>query len=367
MSDPLQASLDGNGRERGGWWLRLTAPPGARQYDLAPTHRQREHLRRSQLTSWTAPFVFLAPLLLLQQAGNDFGTTIAIVVLMSTALLALVLNRLGRQVAAALLLVLAMDVVIEGALITAPGGLGSGWLLSFDLFIIPLIAVGVLLDRRFLWGFMFLHICCILGDFYLLPHALDLNALIEQWHGPAIAFARPVIIQIGGGLLSFIEVKSTDEAIARADRAQLLAALQQSIAEEKQQLEKGIREIMDVLARAANGQFTVRATLSQEHVLWQVNSALNTLFSRLQSSRQAEVVLRQTEREIVRLREALRATLQGQSAVWPLPSGGPLDPLIREMRTAVGLSPSSSAAEANFSPRTPGQAPPYGGKEAGRP
>lgn len=367
MSDPVQSSLNEKGEKSGGWWLRLTAPPGAFQYELALTHQRREHLRRSQLTSWTAPFVFLAPLLLLQQASSDVGSVIVIIALMSSALLALVLNRIGQQVVAALLMVLAIEVIIEGALLTASGGLSTRWLLNFDLFVIPLIIVGVLLDRRFLWVFMLLHIGCILGDFFLLPHAPDLTRLIEQWHGPVVAFARPVIIQIGGGLLGFIGAKSTDEAIARADRAEQFAALQQSIAEEKKQLERGIQEIIDILAKAANGQFMTRASLPQEHVLWQVSSALNTLFGRLQSSRQAEVMLRQTEREIVRLREALRATIRGESASWPQPNGGPLDPLIRELRAAVGFNAASTAHEANFPPRSPGQAPHHGRKEAGRP
>jgi hypothetical protein len=43
------------------------------------------------------------------------------------------------------------------------------------------------------------------------------------------------------------------------------------------------------------------------------------------------------EPEILRLREALQATMRKQPAVWPLPSGGPLDPLIRDLRLAVGL------------------------------
>lgn len=189
----------------GDWWLRLTAPPGAWKYDQAMSHQEREQLRRSQLTSWTAPFVFFAPLLLLQQA-TDVGTSVAIVVLMLASVLALLFNRAGKQTLAALLVVLAADAVIEGAIVTAPGGLSDGWLLSFDLFVLPLIAAGVLLNCRFVWFFMLFHIGCILGDFYLLPHGADLVALIKVWHGPAIAFARPIIIQIGGCLLSFIEI-----------------------------------------------------------------------------------------------------------------------------------------------------------------
>lgn len=346
-------------RERGGlfgWWLRLTAPPGAQQYERAGSHQERERLRRSQLTSFTAPFVFVAPLLLLQQASVDMGTLIGSVVLMSVSLLALAFNRAGKQTTAALLLILAMDGVIEGALLTAPGGLGSGWLLSFDLFIIPLIAVGVLLQRRFLWIFLLLHIGCILGDFYGLPHTQDLTLLITQWHGPAIAFARPVLVQIGGCLLSFIEVRSTDEAIRRADRAQLVVALQRSIAREKEDLEHSVLEIQNILTRAANGDFAVRSSLPQDHVLWRINVALNTLFTRLQRSKQTE---RQTEQEIVRLADALQAARRGQYASWPLPSGGPLDPLIRELRVTVGVDPLSSYTEnptsKKYPPRPSGQ------------
>lgn len=335
---------------RRGWWLRFTAPPGADQYERANTHKERERLRRSQLTSWTAPFVFFAPLLLLQQAQNgDKGTIIAIGVLMATSVVALGFNRAGNQVVAALLLVLAMDAVIEGTIITAPGGLSSGWLLTFDLFVIPLIAVGVLLGRGFLWGFMLFHVGCILGDFYLLPHAADLVTLIAQWNSPTIAFARPIIIQIGACLLSFLEVRSTDQAILRADRAQEIAELQQTIAEEKRQLEAGVQEIVGILTQAANGHFGIRASLPQGDALWQVASSLNNLFVRLQSSKQKEGMLHQTEQDILYLREALQATLLGRPATWPLPSGGPLDPLIRDLRAAVGLEASPS------SPQTPRQ------------
>jgi len=316
------------------WWLRLTAPSGAQRYDQATSHRDREQLRRSQLTSWTAPFVFFAPLLLLQQVA-DVGTFIAIVVLMCTSVLALFFNRAGKQTIAALLLVLSMDAVIEGALVTAPGGLSSGWLLSFDLFVIPLVAVGVLLNRQFLWGFLLLHMGCILGDFYGLSHSADLALLIQVWHGPAIAFARPLIIQVGGCLLSFIEVRSTDQAIIRADRAQFVAQLQQSSLSQKEELDRGIREIVSILTRAANGDFSAVVSLPQENSLWQIASALNTLFTRLQRSRQAETLLYQFEQEAAQLADILRQELSGTPAQWPRPNGGPFDQLIWQLQVLL--------------------------------
>ena len=335
---------------RFGWWLRFTAPPGAQQYDKASTHQERERLRRASLTSFTAPFVFFSPLLLIQQA-NDAGTMAAIVVLMATSLVALFFNRLGQQVLAALLLVLAMDATIEGALLTAPGGLGSGWLLSFDLFVIPLITVGVLLDRRFLWAFMCIHIACILGDFYLLPHGADLVALIAKWHGPTIAFARPLIIQIGGCLLSFIEVKSTDQAIQKAERAQLVAALQASIAEEKKQLEEGIQELVVILSNAANGKYTTSAQLPRDSALWRIGNAIETLFARLQSGRQTEQATQQLLREIQILTALIRAARAGQPVQWPATNNGSiLDPLVREIKVLFAGTAQTTFLEESISP-----------------
>jgi len=355
MLDILQDDNKHKRRGFAGWWLALTAPPGAQQYDQAKSHLDRERLRRSQLVSWTAPFVFFAPLLLIQQAA-DPGTLAAIIVLASISVLALFLNRAGKQTFAALLLVLAMDAVIEGALITAQGGLGSGWLLTFDLFIIPLITVGVLLNRRFLWFFMLLHISCILGDFYLLPHTADLTTLIHEWNGPAIAFARPIIIQIGGCLLSFIEVRSTDQAIIRADRAQFIAKLQQATIKQKEELDAGIREILNILTRAANGDFNVQVSLPQENVLWQIASALNNLFIRLQRSRQAEMLLHQVAQEAAQLTAALQTEQSGLPAQWPRPNGGPLDGLIRQLQ--LTHQPQQRVPQQRFSTPPPFPTPP---------
>jgi hypothetical protein len=335
MRDEL--SIPNNENESSNWWLKLTAPKGAGTYSQAFNRQTREHLRRSSLTSAVAPFVFFAPLLLLQQSAN-IGTMAGIVVLMFVSILALFFNRNGKQVIAALLLVLAMDAVIEGALITASGGLGSGWLLTFDLFVIPLVTVGVLLNRRFLWFFIVFHITCILGDFYFLPHAPDLIALINQWNGPAVAFARPLIIQLGGGLLCWLAVRSTDEAIERADRAELIAGLQASIAEEKKQLEGGIQELLTVLTNAANGHY-IQATLTQGNALWRISAAINALFARLQSSKQTEHQTQALLKQIQTVSEMLRMAQEGQSVRWPAPSNGPLEPLLRTLRILYPSSP----------------------------
>jgi hypothetical protein len=326
---------------QGSWWLRLTAPPGAANYDqVSSDPREREYLRRAGLTSIIAPFIFIAPLLLLQQAA-DFGILAATAGLMLIVVIALILNRTGKQVPAALLLVLAMDGAIEGALLSA-GTLASGWLLTFDLLAIPLVAVAVLLSRRFLWAFMILHIAFILGDFFLLPHAKDLNDLIILWHGPAIAFARPVIVQIGLALLSNLSVRSTDQAISRANRAEEVAVLEHEIANSKQQLERDAQILREALAQIASGNFKVRAQVPQGTVLWDIASSINNMLLRFERYGMSEYELNRTKKEAQHLASALDDLAGGRPPLWPARTGTLLDPIIERLALLTGSAPNRS-------------------------
>lgn len=320
--------------ENSSWWLKLTAPKGAQNYTEAENKKERDRLRKAGLISGVAPFIFFSPLLLSGQA-NDSGTITAIAICMLASVLAIVLNRLGKQTIAAILLILAVDAAIENALLRAPGGLGTAWLLTFDLFLFPLILPGMLLSRRYIWFFLTLHVALIMGDFLLLPHTSDLNALIQQW-GSSIAFARPLILEVGIGLLCFYQIRSTDQAINRADRAEEIAALEHEIADQKKQLEVDIQKLSETLSQAANGHFIVRADVQRGNILWGLASQMNTLLARLQTSRQSDTMLRQTQAEISRLAETIRAANQGQRVVWPLPSGGLTDILIKELRDTPG-------------------------------
>jgi hypothetical protein len=330
------------------WWLQLTAPPQTQDYATASSYSERDRLRKAGLISGIAPVIFFAPLLLMGQATVDPITITSILACMVTAILVLILNRQGKQTLAALLLIAILDAVIEIALIRAPGGLGDAWLLTFDLFLFPLFLPGMLFSRRAIWFFLALHIACILGDFYLLPHTPDLDTLITHW-GQSVAYARPILLEIGLGLLCFFQVRSTDQAIVRADRAEELASLEREISAQKQQLEMEIQRLSEALTLAANGHFNARVTAQPGNILWDVENKLNTLLTRLQSSRHDIAQFRQTEVDVARLREAVSRSRQGEQAIWPLPNGGILDGLIAEVRltltehkTKEGTPPSSS-------------------------
>lgn len=345
-----------------GWWIRLTTP--TMRPEMLDDRRTREHQRRAELTSIVAPFVLLSTSLLIQQALVDPITAVGIIASCLMMVSALVLNRLGAQVPAALLLVLGIDLPVEWTLILAHGGLGAAWLPAFDLFVIPLIAAGFLLSRRYIPVIVALHIAVILGDYYFLPKNADLAPLIQTW-GTGVVFQRAIIIQVLGGVLGFVAARSVDQAIARADRAEDLAAMEHQLAEQKQQLDEGIRKILETHVRVANGDFNARAPLNPDNVLFQIASSLNNLLNRLGRASQAEHVLQRTIAEVGRLRDSLLAARAGRQPLWPAPSGTPVDGLIEVLALPAPLRQGQSA-NLPGSDQTGGQLPPpYPGQPSG--
>src|SRR5207245_259510 len=67
-----------------------------------------------------------------------------------------------------------------------------------------------------------------------------------------------------------------------------IVALQEAITQQKYELESGIQLILQTHIQVANGDFTTRAPLTQDHLLWQVAYSLNNLLGRLQRLSQAE-------------------------------------------------------------------------------
>ena len=86
-----------------------------------------------------------------------------------------------------------------------------------------------------------------------------------------------------------------------------IIALERSNAEQKYQLEAGIQLILQTHVQTANGDFTARAPLAEDHVLWQIAYSLNNLLARLQRLSQADTELRQTKLNSARIVGSLQA------------------------------------------------------------
>ena len=106
-------------------------------------------------------------------------------------------------------------------------------------------------------------------------------------------------------------------------------------AEQKQELEAGIRELLAVHTEVANGNFRARSTASRGSMLWLISTSLNNLIGRMQVYAQASYIVQRTQVEAHRLAESFTFMRPGQNPVWPAPSDTPLDELTRDSASYV--------------------------------
>ncbi|MEO7000161.1 MAG: hypothetical protein ABI068_00020, partial [Ktedonobacterales bacterium] len=133
-------------------------------------------------------------------------------------------------------------------------------------------------------------------------------------------------------VVAYLWVRSSLDALRRADRAEELAELERREIERNRELEQGVRDLLSVHVQLANGNFNARVPQIANMMLWQIGSSLNNLIGRLSRLAQAEFQLRRTVEETHRLGEALRALLAGRAPIWPAPSGAPTDEVIEPLQ-----------------------------------
>jgi hypothetical protein len=131
-----------------------------------------------------------------------------------------------------------------------------------------------------------------------------------------------------------------------------MADLEHAYAAQRQQLEVGVQQILQTHVRIANGDYSARAPLTKDNVLWQIAVSLNNLVTRLRTSNQeagqAAYELARQNDEIQRLATALRDLQANRRPVWPAPTGTAVDQLIlilngrsRSQQYTLGAAPHS--------------------------
>jgi hypothetical protein len=355
---------------RTNWWLRLTSSGWDRPL---VTIEDRELARRSRLTSYIILGLIAGDLILIPVGGGDPTSLVAIIVVGIGLAIAAVLNRNGWIVAAGTLLVLLVCGGIMGSLVASPLGLSVDDLPAFDLLAVTVVIAASILPRAaafYVAAFDILLICLV---FLAKTHASDLQTDILYYgsyaEGSAVLLARPITLQIILAVVAYLWVRGTDDAIRRADRAEEIAAMEHSIADQKRQLDIGVQQILETHVRVANGDFTARAPMNQENVLWQIAASLNNLLTRLQRAGQAEYQLRRTDEELRRLALAIRDAQAGRHPIWPAPSGTPADLIIelvgrgtrdpsRPKLPPMNMQASTSMHSSMRSPMPPSMQPP---------
>ncbi len=120
-------------------------------------------------------------------------------------------------------------------------------------------------------------------------------------------------MQIAIAWFTFVLLRSTNQAIRRADRAEELTALTQQNLELQQreidrtrQIALGIEQILAAIVRFANGDVMARAPESQDNVLWRIGHSLNILLARQKDYQRNVVELEQARKRISELQNRLQ-------------------------------------------------------------
>lgn len=343
------------------WWYALTAPRApAPDAPLA----ERETVRRGRLLSLLVLLITLivllaAPVALVTRNLPMFASLGSALVFNALTLWA---NRRGHVTLAGLLTIIPMTVGFALGQVLTPGGLTIDNLRIFDL----LVASDLLVVSLFRPASVFLAV----GANSLLIWAIISFAPPNAELAPLLAANRygliilPILLQFVVALPAYLLVRSTYQALLRADRAEELALLTQQNLELHQrelertrQIEQGTELILAAMVRFANGDVLARAPESQDNLLWRIGRSLNTLLARqkdyqrqlmeleyarqqmdelqrrLLSAPSAQRELQRTREAAIRLQTALRiASRQRTRIALPQPSGTVIDEITRELQ-----------------------------------
>lgn len=282
----------------GGWWLNLTAPPRPGGTLLLP---QREWIRKAELTSYSILAVFFLLLILVSDTLTQLSARFAIIAMAVGLCVAALFNRAGWTRTAAYLVPLLLMALIMVATLKADGGLSLAWLPTYDLLAIPIFLSSITLDRRAPWFLAPIAIAFILLDFQFQTHSVinaagvlhfDHIAYTERTVGWWGMVNRHVALIFFAAFFSWLGARSVEQAIARADRAEEVARLEETFAQAEtqrtEQLNMFIQELVDAFVAQANG--TERyLEVPPTHPLASTVQFLNQRLKRLREGSQDEI------------------------------------------------------------------------------
>ena len=327
------------------WWYKLTALPEASEN---ASFVQREAVRKSHLLStivlWLLfIFFFFIPACL---ALPNHYVIFADLGMMPVCVIALFLNRAQKPEIAGLLLTVAFELALTMVIFTTQP-LDEPSIQQYELYVFGELLCVSLLAPGSVFLMMAYNIAMITVSLLWQPHTAILARDLQTQFIPILA--RPVGVQFLVAFVSYLWVRGTIKAIARADHAERVAKLEHDLAEQKQKLEEGIQQILETHVAVANGNLNARAPFTQDNVLWQIARALNTLLVRFQRASQAEKGLQRTEQAINQTVNAIQQAEQINQIRTEI------DPLIMVLQgKTLGYTPPLFAYQA---PQTPNAAP----------
>jgi hypothetical protein len=306
-------------------WYRLTTSP---EPSTHLSFVRRESARRGRLLSTIVFFLMLTISILIPATlfiPNHYVILLCLIML-AICLISLLFNRRGKTLVSSVIVVATFEIAFI-LVITSTIPFDVPNLPLYDLLTMTVLLAASLLPRQSVFIVALANSVFIGGDLLLQPHTLLLTQYLHtQFYS---ALIRPISLQILAGLVVYLWVRSTSQAIARADRAEMLAHLEHALAEQKEQLEIGIQQILNTHAEVSNGRLDIRSPLAKDNVLWPLANALNTLLARFQRSYNAEQEL---QRIWLFLPHVVNTLQEAEKNQQPIPqfqrTMTPLDPLL---------------------------------------
>lgn len=313
------------------WWYSKAAPIEPQN----STPHDREAVRVGRLSSVILFIMFCFGISLLPNAifsANHFYLPIVLIA-MSITFATLLLNRKGKAIAAGIIMVCMLELAFLMVTLTSPGGLSIRNLSTFDLITLTELVAVSLLPPKSVLPVTIYNVIFTWAVITFFPKSADFPILnTPTYYGILI---RPITLQIIVAIITYLWVQGATRAIARAE---MVAALERGMAEkdriiadQKQQLDQGIQQILQTHIQVANGNFNARAPLAQENVLWQVAYNLNNLLARLQRSAQSEQELQQTKMQAAHMLEAVHSARMKRHPIRVSKGGTCLDQLAQEL------------------------------------
>jgi hypothetical protein len=269
------------------WWLRLTSSGWNKPQE---TIEQRERTRRSALLSWILLGIFIA-LFVFIPAGFTYPPAMISVITAAIMLLVVVwLNRRGKVTTAGIVLVAITCLSTFGVLFASPdGAIHLYFLPAYDFLAVPVILGASILPRISAFIIAAINIVAIYLDLLLQPAASDLSAAIHTYSLAAVT-ARPVVLLVITAVIAYLWVRSMDQAVQRADRAEELRALEQYLnqmeTEHTAPAEEFVQEIMNAISALANGQEGL-LLLPPDHPWQQQATFINTQLKQFHKLKQS--------------------------------------------------------------------------------
>ena len=196
-----------------------------------------------------------------------------------------------------------VEAALIGMLLTAPTGLHSMPL--YDLLVIADLVTIVALPAPSILLLALLN-CVFIGLHVTLQYHAPASTQSVIFSDPML-YLRPILLQCVVALVAFYCSFSMNQAIARADRADELAALEHElvkqshvVTEQKYQLEASIQKIAETHSQVALGNLSARVPLDADNQLWGIASSLNGLLARLQKLHYTEAQLQQLQPRLQR-------------------------------------------------------------------